>query len=320
MVGGVRQRIWAAVLAGHALVGACGGQSEQRAANGENPMSGSGGTAGTGEQPGGGGPAGGATGGARPGGGGGTLGGSPIDAGATCPATAPATAFPTCPGGLPAEGCTYELECQSGPRSFDYRCGERGSWSVDPGTCDFPSDFCWGGDAQVRCNGESWQLMGWGGDPPQDCALERPAPGAECFWSQLSPPSTCGYRCPDGTGWTVASCAFAATTSVWLLDGACPGDCSAHERALLDYVTTHRGCETDADCRYLESSCAFTRSHCSGAFAVGPSVDPAEFAHLDDALSACASEPDSGWPCGGCDAEPEAVRCVNETCTLDEGT
>lgn len=328
----MRQRLWAAAVAGLSFVGACGGQSERADGVAGNPDSGSGGVAGTGgHSAAGGAPTGGTTGGSAAAGGttggsvqaggvGGTLGGSPPDAGTKCPAESPRTIpQPPCdPAALPPEGCTYELECQSGPQSFVYRCDERGWWSVD-GSCSFPYDSCWGGDAQVRCNGEEWNLMGWGGDPPQDCAVERPLPGSECVWNQLSPPSTCGYRCPDGTGWTVASCVFEPVTDIWLLDGACAGDCSAHERALLDYVAMHRGCEADADCRYLKSFCAFTREHCSGAFAVGPSVDPAEFERLAEALDSCASEPDSGWPCAACEADPEPdeLRCVDSVCTLD---
>jgi len=156
---------------------------------------------------------------------GGTAGNGPMG----CPPVAPRTFTDgMCPTGLPAEGCTYTLECSSSPHEFSYQCGLATpdapfeTWSVS-GDCILPYDFCWGGDAQVRCSGGNWQLMGWGGDPPPDCPQARPAEGSSCVYSIFSGPPSCGYNCPGSDQWSVGTCGAAAETSVWVYDPACDG-------------------------------------------------------------------------------------------------
>jgi hypothetical protein len=268
------------------LAAACGGES-RRASGG----TGSGGTTGG---------TGGITGGT-----GGTA-GTPI---VGCPDRPPAAYAATCPTNLPAEGCPYQLECQSGATEFTYRCTS-GLWGPEETACENPQDFCTGGDAQMQCWGGTWRLLGTGGDGPADCAEERPVTGTACSYSIFQGPPRCGYPCPDGSGWTVGTCAV----PVWLYDGACEGDCSARDRALVDYSSSHRACNTTDDCRYLYSTCAFSRSHCSGAFILGLSADEDEFAALDAELTICAMEPDSGWSCAQCDALPPALECREGTC------
>jgi hypothetical protein len=120
----------------------------------------------------------------------------------------------------------------------------------------------------------------------------------------------CGYPCPDGSGWRVGTC----SPPYWLYDGVCEGDCSSLDQALLDYSNGHSRCETSDDCWYLYSSCALTRSHCSGAFIAGLNADEDEFAALDAELTSCATEPESGWSCVRCNGLPPALECRGGAC------
>jgi hypothetical protein len=314
-----RRNAFVSALAALGLLAACGGRSSRT----QHLSGGKGGVGGS--EAGGGGTTPGSGGASSGSGGTPALGGSAGRAELGCPPIAPPSSLygGPCPAGLPADGCAYTLQCQSGPREFSYECGAHSdggrldeSWAVG-GACDLPYDFCWDGEAQVRCSGGSWQLMGWGGDPPPDCPQTRPEEGSGCLLSRVSGPAVCGYPCPEGAGWSVATCWFLDPPR-WIYDGACAGSCGAEERALVDYLAMHFACETDGDCRTAYSECSWFAEHCSGAIALGPSGDLSELASLDEALTDCASGAAGAWSCARCDEVPPAPRCRNGNCTLSE--
>lgn len=210
-------------------------------------------------------------------------------------------------------GCRYALECGSGPREFAYHCGERGFF-VEDERCENAFESCLGGDAQVRCMGGSWELLGGGGDGPLDCPVTPPVELSDCPYSLYSGPAVCGYPCPDSDRFTVATCVFPAGPR-WLYDGACDGHCGGLDQALFGYLMMHDECTDDDDCTTVSSSCSSFAEHCSGAIAVNSSIDEATFADLDAALSSCASNVDT-WDCARCDALPPSPRCVNGRCAL----
>ena len=142
-----------------------------------------------------------------------------------CPDIAPhGMPVEPCPENLPPEGCTYTLECASGPHDFTFACMGR-NWFVEPSPCERPSEFCTGGEKQVRCDegpeGELvWGTFFSGYDGPAPCPTETPHDGDPCtdyLFAQLS----CGYFCDDGTTWTTGYCDNGATESTWVFDGAC---------------------------------------------------------------------------------------------------
>jgi hypothetical protein len=215
---------------------------------------------------------------------------------------------------MPPNGCRYELACQSGTAPFTYRCSSRG-WALDAQHCDKPFDACVGGDAQVQCRDGQWALLGTGGDEPLPCAAERPEIGAECGYSLVTGPPSCGYPCDDGSGWTVATCRYGNDGGRWLFDGACPGDCGGLERALLDYVARPKEtCETDADCHVVYSACSLFAHHCSGAYVLGSNADDSVFEKLDAELSACAETTGAPWTCDICDDVPPPAHCDSGYC------
>jgi hypothetical protein len=292
------------------LAAACGGES-QRTGGGASATGGTGGSVGGDSDRGGTGRLTGGTTGATGGAIGGTMttGGTAGTGNVGCPEVAPQAYADTCPAHLPDEGCRYELECQSGPREFTYHCAP-GGWRLEETACENSFDACSGGVRQVQCRAGSWTLLGTGGDGPADCAVEPPDIGSACSYPIIQSAPYCGYPCPDGSGWTVATC----SPPYWLYDGVCEGDCSSLDQALADYSNGHRRCETSNDCRYLYSNCALIRSHCSGALIAGLNADEDEFAALDAELTSCSTEPESGWSCVQCDGLPPALECRDGAC------
>jgi hypothetical protein len=304
---GDRRRVARWVAAATLIAAACGGQSQR---TGESAEPGTGGVGGVGGI-----------------GGVGVSGGGSAGRPSGCPSTPPRAAVfaDSCPSGLPAEGCRYTLECQSGPQEFVYRCQNESpevfvpAWSLEPVPCAEPYDSCFGGDGQIRCGegGSSYMLQGYGGDPPPDCPNRRPVEASECpVGFANSTPGPCGYRCADGSGWTLAACTHGSTPPRWLLDDGCPGSCGVFERALLNYVAAHSECNTDTDCRYFISTCTVSRQICNGAIPVGPRAIQDELLSLDAALSECAASSPGEWECGGCDLLPTVARCLDGTCVM----
>lgn len=147
-----------------------------------------------------------------------------------CPSERPYdTLFTACPEGM-AEGteCRYVVSgCNSGDVDFSYVCKEgRLKWRQDD--CRYPFDSCYG----FQCRG-FWQENG---SQEQGCGEKVPAPGAHC--NELAfeydvPPYDCGFLCPDGKTWTVATCDYnpdnpnpgaggnGPADTIWTLDGAC---------------------------------------------------------------------------------------------------
>jgi hypothetical protein len=149
-----------------------------------------------------------------------------------CPDIAPrGQPVEPCPENLPTEGCTYTLDCASGPRDFTFACTPaHWTWFVEQSPCEHQWEFCTGGEQQVRCDESGEGSLMWGAyftgfDGPAPCPTETPHHGDPCadyLYGQLS----CGYFCDDGTTWTVGYCEYDATTDqaddqTWLFDGAC---------------------------------------------------------------------------------------------------
>ncbi len=230
-----------------------------------------------------------------------------------CPDKAPGALAASCPVGVPEQGCRYALDCQSGPLELTYRCAN-GIWTVDDQGCA-PFDSCEGGDFQVQCRGGAWGPLGAGGDGPAPCPSTRPDLGSDCRFSRFTGSPSCGYRCANGTGWTVASC-DGASPSRWLFDGACPDDCSTYDCALRDYVATHQECTTDTDCSVVDSVCSIVGGGCGSEFLLGASGDLAEFTRLDDELTACGLSSSLPWTCASCDVAPATAICLEGVCAL----
>ncbi|HEX6767207.1 MAG TPA: hypothetical protein VF103_17035 [Polyangiaceae bacterium] len=145
---------------------------------------------------------------------------------AMCPDVAP-RGMPTepCEENLPNEGCSYTLECATGPHDFTFTCeGGTHAWFVEPEPCEREAEFCTGGEQQVRCDQNAEAELAWGAlftgyDIPFPCPTETPMPGDACtdsLFAQLH----CGYFCEDGTTWTVGYCGPERT---WVFDDACDG-------------------------------------------------------------------------------------------------
>lgn len=132
----------------------------------------------------------------------------------------------------PAAGkCTMSLSCASGGRVFTADCDPARGYTVSQ-ACELPYDHCYNAARPYEgadCVAGSWQLLGVGGNPPAPCPNEAPAVGKACRPGAFGGDREhCGYRCPDGTGWTVLSCAAADAPDaggvvpyVWQSDGAC---------------------------------------------------------------------------------------------------
>jgi hypothetical protein len=136
----------------------------------------------------------------------------------------------SCP---PAGQCTETLVCASQPKTFTLDCDTTRGYSLNE-ACDLPYDHCtkpakpWDG---ADCLNGRWQLLGVGGNPPAPCPAEAPAVGQSCRSGASfgADREHCGYRCPDGTGWTVLSCAETGAPPdpsgvvpfAWQSDGAC---------------------------------------------------------------------------------------------------
>ncbi len=148
---------------------------------------------------------------------------------AECPDIAPRSmSSEPCPENLPAEGCTYALDCASGPRDFTFACQSQ-FWFVEPSPCERQSEFCTGGEQQVRCDESPVEGEGlvWGAafaafDGPAPCPTETQHHGDSCADSTYSMLG-CGYFCEDGTTWTSGSCDYVEGTDeqAWVFDGAC---------------------------------------------------------------------------------------------------
>jgi hypothetical protein len=133
----------------------------------------------------------------------------------------------------PTGQCTETLVCASEPKTFTLDCDMTRGFSINE-ACNLPYDHCtkpgkpWDG---ADCLNGHWQLLGVGGNPPAPCPPEAPAVGQSCRSGASfgADREHCGYRCPDGTGWTVLSCAATGAppdpTGVvpfaWQSDGAC---------------------------------------------------------------------------------------------------
>jgi hypothetical protein len=244
---------------------------------------------------------------------GGTLDGGGADApspdanGPACPAQPPGQ-WDECPPEVALSGgCAYSLACQGGQVTLVYQCSTSGygTWQIVPQACQHLFDSCPGTD--VNCWGGTWQ-MPEGTNPPPPCPPERPALGDACAVG-FGGSATCGYRCQDGTGWTVASC---SALSSWILDGECPGDCSLEEAALIEFVAANKSCVDKADCKIEYVACSATREHCSGAFYVNVQTDPVQLGVHAEVLSSCVSM--SGGSCWGCGAPAPSPDCVYGRC------
>jgi hypothetical protein len=71
----------------------------------------------------------------------------------------------------------------------------------------------------------TWQLTGAAGNPPAPCPAEAPVIGASCRPGGFGGDrERCGYRCPNGDGWTIRNCVAindSGSESIWTSDGAC---------------------------------------------------------------------------------------------------
>lgn len=142
-----------------------------------------------------------------------------------CPDVAPRSmSSEPCPENLAPEGCTYPLDCASGVRDFTFAC-QSTFWNVEPSPCERQSEFCTGGEQQVRCDESPVEGEGlvWGAvfaayDGPAPCPTETQHHGDPCadhIYAKLS----CGYFCDDGRTWTVGYCDD--TSRTWVFDDAC---------------------------------------------------------------------------------------------------
>jgi hypothetical protein len=149
-----------------------------------------------------------------------------------CPASPPFGAAVTCP----ATGkCTETLVCASQSKTFTVDCDPMQGFRIDE-ACNLPYDHCTRpgkpGEGADCVNG-AWRLLvgGPSTNPPAPCPAEAPAVGQACrFGSGFGADREhCGYRCPDGTGWTVIGCATTGAPAdangfllaAWQSDGAC---------------------------------------------------------------------------------------------------
>jgi hypothetical protein len=109
--------------------------------------------------------------------------------------------------------CSIPVVCGSGEAAVSISC-DNGHWTHTPTACAHQGDEC---QPRYRCESGSWQFLGYGGNPPAPCPKAPPADGTTCnpgagFGAD---PSTCGYPCEDGAGWSVVSCGAAGTTGTW---------------------------------------------------------------------------------------------------------
>jgi hypothetical protein len=133
--------------------------------------------------------------------------------------------------------CTRAFTCASGDRTFTLHCDPMPppapagahTWSLDA-PCELPFDHCHsdvGPSPGADCIGGQWRLLGVGGNPPAPCPMEAPTVGVACRPGGFGGDrEQCGYRCADGTGWTILGCLpghadAGITPNTWQSDAAC---------------------------------------------------------------------------------------------------
>jgi hypothetical protein len=83
------------------------------------------------------------------------------------------------------------------------------------------------------------------------------------------------------------------------------------QRALLDFISANKSCESAADCRAENVGCGITEDDCTGAVYVNAATDLTAFGTLRDRYRACVGDHPNYVTCARLDAPAD---CINGRC------